>query len=86
MPGKLALQSSESFWQCGKGRAVAQGPWLALDHRPIVPPIVNRPSRKMMGPFYNPRMFTQDLSLGGITPEVFARYASEAYINPHTLT
>ena len=62
---EMALQLPERFGHLGEGRPVTQGAGLALDHRQIVPPVVDRPPRQVMGSFDDPRMLAQDLALGG---------------------
>ena len=48
LPEQMLLQPLESLWQFDKRRAVPQGARLALDHRQIVAPIVNCPTRLVM--------------------------------------
>ena len=62
---EMPLQLPERFGHLGEGRPVAQGAGLALDHRQIVPPVVDRPPWQVMRSFDDPRMLAQDLALGG---------------------
>lgn len=64
-PKELPLQLPERIGHLGEGRAVAQGAGLALDHRQIVPPVIDRPPRQVMGTLNDPAMFAQDPHLGG---------------------
>ncbi len=62
---KMLLQASEGLRQIDEGRVVAQGARLALEHRQIMAPVINRSSRQMMGALDDPRMFAQDLPFRG---------------------
>ena len=64
-PEEMALQLPEGIGQVGKGRPVAQGARLALDHRKIMPPVIDRSPWQVMGALDDPGMLTQNLSLGG---------------------
>src|SRR5690554_238239 len=61
---QVTLQATERLGQINEGGAIAQGAWLALDHRQIVPPVIDRAARLVMGPLDNARMIAQDLPLG----------------------
>jgi hypothetical protein len=51
------LQLPECIRHLAKRCPIAKRSRLALDHREIVPPVVDRPSRKVMRAFDNPRVF-----------------------------
>src|SRR3546814_3884405 len=51
-----ALQLPEGLGHLGKGRAVAQGARLALDHRQVMPPVIAGPPWLVMGPLDDPAM------------------------------
>ena len=50
----MLLQSLEGVWQVGERRAIAQGAWLTLNHRQIMPPVINCPSLPVMGSIDDP--------------------------------
>lgn len=62
---ELALQPPKGFGQLHEGCVVAQGPWLTLDHRQIMPRIIDRAPRQMVRSLYNPRVLAQNLPLCG---------------------
>jgi len=62
---KMALQLPERIGQLGEGRTIAQGTRLALDHRQVVPPVVDRPSRQVVRAFDDLIMLAQDMAFGG---------------------
>ena len=62
--GQVTLQAAERLGKINERRAVAQGAGLALDHRQIVPPVIDRASRLVVGPLDDPRVLAQDLALG----------------------
>ncbi len=61
----MILQLSEGLGQFRKRRTVAKRPGLALNDGQIVPPVVDRARRLVMGPLDQPFMFAQDLPFGG---------------------
>jgi hypothetical protein len=63
--GQQRLQAPEGLRHLGKGGSVAQGSGFALDHRQVMPPIIDRAPRQMMGSFDDTAMFAQDLPLRG---------------------
>ena len=72
---QVALQATERLGQINERSAITQGAGLALDHRQIVPPVVDRASRLVMGALDKARVLTQDLPLGhdgdpfGVNPQ-----------------
>ncbi len=72
---EMAPQLSESVWQFGKGRAVAQCAGLALDHRQIMLSVINRMTMSMVRAVDDPPMLTEHSPLGddddplGINPQ-----------------
>ncbi len=58
-----ACVSAGRLRHLGKGSSVAQGSGLALDDRQIMPPVIDRAPRQMMGSFDDAVMFAQDLPL-----------------------
>ena len=73
--GQVTLQAAERLGKINERRAVAQGAGLALDHRQIVPPVIDRASRQVMRSLNDAGMLTQDLTLGhqhdplGVNPQ-----------------
>ena len=64
-PQELALQLLEGLGQLRERRAIAQCSGLALDHRQIVPPVIDRLPTGVVGPVDDPGMLAQELTLGG---------------------
>src|ERR1700741_1874381 len=64
VPGP-GLQAPEGFGHLEEGRAIAQGAGLALDDCPVMPPVIDRLAQVIVGTLDDPRVFAQDLSLGG---------------------
>jgi hypothetical protein len=58
------LQLPEGIGHLQEGGSVAQGSRLALDHRQVVTPVIDRPPGQMMGPLDDPLMLAQDPALG----------------------
>ena len=61
---QMTLQLPEGFGHLEKGCTIAQGTWLALDHRQIMPPVIDCASRLVMGALDEPGMFAPDLAFG----------------------
>ena len=55
----------ERIGHLGERRTVAQGAGLALDHRQIMPPVIDRSPAVVMGSIDDPAVLAQDLTLGG---------------------
>lgn len=59
------LQLPEGIRQVGKRRPVAQGAWLFLDHRQIVPPVIDCLLRQVLGALDDPGTLEENLPVGG---------------------
>ena len=61
---QMTLQLPEGFRHLEKGGAIAQGTGLALDHRQIMPPVIDCPSRLVMRAVDEPDVLAHDLAFG----------------------
>ena len=74
-PEELGLELAERLRQLGEGCAVAQRPRLALDHRQVVPPVVDGAAGNVVRALDDPGVLAHDLALGhhdeavGIDPQ-----------------
>ena len=59
------MQLLEGVGQLRERRAIAQRSGLVLDHRQIMPPVIDRPPAGVVRPVDYPGMLAQDLTLGG---------------------
>ncbi len=72
---QVALQATERLGEINERRPVAEGAGLALDHRQIVSPVIDRAARLVMRALDNARVLAQDLTLGhdndpfGVNPQ-----------------
>ena len=61
----LALKLPERIGHLGERGTIAQGSGLALDHRQIMPPVIDRSPAGMMGSIDDPAVLAHELTLGG---------------------
>lgn len=59
------LESFEAVWQLDERRAIAKRPWLSLDDRQIVTPIVDGTPRSVMAAGNQSQMLYHTLAFGG---------------------
>ena len=59
-----SLQLPEGFGHLEEGGTITQSPGLALDHRQIMPPVVNCRARSIMGAGEDALMLAHDLPFG----------------------
>ncbi len=62
---ELALELPERIGHVRERGTIAQGSGLALDHRQIMPPVIDRSPAGMMRSIDDPAVLAQDLPLGG---------------------
>ena len=82
---QFGLEPAERLRHLGKRRAVAQRPWLALDHRQVVPPVVDRAAGSVVGALSDPGVLADDMALGhhhepvGVDPQADRSIAGRGY-------
>ena len=62
---ELTLELPERIGHVRKRGSIAQGTRLALDHRQIMPPVIDRPAAGIMGSIDDPPVLAHELTLGG---------------------
>src|SRR3546814_18424086 len=66
----LVLQLSKRQRQFQERRTITKGSGFAPDNGTVMPQVRHRPRRLVVARFYVPRMFAEDLDLGGNNPSL----------------